>query len=249
MSRPYQLTSDPLYYVMGAIFALLTTALPAVFGLSRFLPLGQAIVLTIFIALPLRKGLVRHAALMLGLWLMLQLAAISAVAWLAPNQAERAIAGGFELRTGLLAWLFAGAPLPRGLATQPLTFLVELAGVTLGSLLSGGFVGDWFLVRAVNVAGFTVGSLTPVASSPRELLVAFPLWSLARIAGYAGLILVLAQPLWRNQWSLTRLAARQRRLLIASAGLLALSLLVELLLSAWWQPAAQSLNTIMNLGA
>ncbi len=249
MPRPYQLTADPLYYVMGAIFALLTTALPAAFGLSRFLPLGQAIVLTIFIALPLRKGLVRHAALMLGLWLVLQLTAISLVAWLAPSQAERALAGGFELRTGLLAWLFAGAPLPRSLAAQPLAFLVELAGVTLGSLLSGGLVGNWFLVRAVNVAGFTIGSLAPVAGSPLELFVAFPLWSLARIAGYAGLILVLAQPLWRNQWSLTRLAARQRRLLIASAGLLALSLLLELLVSAWWQPAAQTLHAAVSLGA
>jgi hypothetical protein len=47
MQRSYQLTSDPVFYWMGSFFALLTTALPAVLGQVRFMPLGQTVVLSI----------------------------------------------------------------------------------------------------------------------------------------------------------------------------------------------------------
>ena len=243
MHQTYRLTADPLYYLMGSIFALLTTALPAVMGQPRFLPIAQAIVLTVFTAIPLRRGLLRHAAAMLALWLVLQLATFSALSWLAPDQVERAISSGFELRANLLEWLFAGAPLPHSLAVQPRARFLQFAGITLGSLATGGLAGTWFLVRAVNLTGFTIGSLAPAVGGPLGLLVSLPLWSLARIAGYAGLLLPLSEPLLLGQWSLTRLWIRRRNLLIISAALILLSLLLELLVPALWQQLASTIDT------
>jgi len=56
MEREYQLTRDPVFYLMAAFFAFLTTALPALLGQFRFMPIGQTLVLAIFMAIAVRRG-------------------------------------------------------------------------------------------------------------------------------------------------------------------------------------------------
>lgn len=230
----YSLVNDPLYFVTAGFFAIFTTALPAAMGQPRFLPILQAVVLTIFIAMPIRKGQIRTAAYIMALWLVLEVLVMVLVTHFLPGSAERAVGNGFGFRTALLAWLYAGEPLPNGWSAAPLTRLVQLIGVSLGSLLTAGFVGAWFLVRAVNQLGFAIAIAGASLGGPLGWLLAIPLWSLAWIAGLAGLIIVCAEPLLTSNWSITFYGKQRRALLVAVAALLAAGLLLELLLAPAW---------------
>jgi len=244
MQRTYQLTADPLYYVMGAFFAVLTTAFPAIMGQPRFLILSQSVVLAVFIAIPLRRGSMRHAAIMLTLWLGVQISLMAALAWLLPARVEHAIPGGFEFRAALLEWLFAAGPLPRQIAPHLPVHLWELAAVSFGSLVSGGLIGVWFIIRTANLAGFVVGSLLPTLGGPLGLLISLPIWSLTRTAGYAGLTLLCAEPLLRGQWNARRFWSLRRNTLLLSVALIILALLLERFVPTLWQQLAATLEPV-----
>ena len=244
MQRPYQVTSDPLYYVTGAFFALFTTVFPAVMGMSRFLPVSQALVLTVFVTTPLRQGRARHAATMLALWISLQIVIMSVLSWALPARLENAIPHGFELHAALLEWAFGAGPLPQSLVAQPLPRLSAFVGITLGSYATGGLTGFWLLVRAANLAGFTIGSLAASFDGPVGLLVALPIWNLVRITAYGGLVLPLAEPLLIGDWSLGAIWKRRRNMLAVSLALLLLSVLLELVMPPIWQQIAGALNGV-----
>ena len=244
MQRTYQLSADPLYYVMGGFFSVLTTAFPAIMGQPRFLQLSQTLVLALFLVIPLRRGALRHAAGVLALWLVVQLTLMAALVWLAPGRVEQAIPGGFELRAALLEWIFAVGPLPQQIAPPALAQLAELAAVALGSLLTGGLIGVWFIVRTANLAGFAAGSLASALGGSMGLLIALPLWTLARLAGYSGLTLLLAEPLLRRQWSASRFWRLRRNPLILCLALIVLALLLERFAPPLWQHLAGTLETV-----
>ncbi|NJN81973.1 MAG: hypothetical protein HC802_06590 [Caldilineaceae bacterium] len=190
MNSKYSLTDDPLYYVTIGFFAFFTTGLSAILGQVRFMPLLQALCLTVFLASAIRRGRTNHALLAIGVWLVIQILTITLMTWLAADRVDRAIADGFLLRATYAEWFFAGSPLPGAMSADPGRRLFEVAGVWLGSLLSGGLIGAWFLVRAANMAGFLAGGLILVFDSPLAPIAAFPLWTILRLAGYAGLLVL-----------------------------------------------------------
>ncbi len=191
--------------------------------------------LTIFIAIPLRSGLWRRAAALAAMWLALVLAIIGGMTYLAPEHMERAIPGGFELHGKLVAWAFGASPTPASLRTDPSAHAIELAGVVFGSLLTAGLAGNWFLMRVVNESGFSMGIVWRAVGGPGGLLLAIPVWSLLRIAGLAGFVLLFAQPLLSGQWSPRYYWVAQRRLIIWSVLLFALGLLLGLVVPPLWQ--------------
>ena len=111
--------------------------------------------------------------------------------------------------------------------------MVELLGVLLGGLLSAGLVGIWFLVRTLNQFAFAAGRLA--GQDPSGLMLGLMPWRIVLIAGYAGSLALLAQPLLRNRWSPFFYFSRQRRLITVSALLIAAGLAMELALPSFWR--------------
>lgn len=232
---PYDLMKDPIYYVSLGLFALLTTALPAFLGQQNFLPLAQTVALTLFLALPLRRRRLSRAMLVLAIWLAIQAAVMFVGTAALPVVFERAIRDGFAFHRTLLEWAVTGEGLPGWILARPLARLGEVAGVLLGSLLTGGLVGIWFLARAVNLFAYAAGRLA--AEGATGLLLGLFPWRLLTIAGYAGFVLLLAQPLLNNSWNPAAVIRRQRRLVGVSALLVGLGLLLEIALPPLWQIA------------
>ena len=231
--RRYDLTKDPIYYITFGFFALLTTALPAALGQPNFLPIAQTVAITLFLAVPLRRGLVGRSILVLSAWLVLQTLIMIVGTALLPVLFERAIHDGFAYHRSLLEWSVTGQDLPGWLLNAPGARLVELFGVLLGSLFSAGLVGLWFLMRAVNQFAYAVGRLS--MEGPPGLLLGLMPWRLSIIAGYAGFVVLLAQPLLNNAWNPAFYITRQRRLITVSIALVALGLLLEVTLPGVWR--------------
>jgi hypothetical protein len=236
MQQRYELNRDPVFFAMAAFFALLVTALPAVLGQLRFMPLLQAASLTAYLLIPLRKRDLRSALILVFLWLALSMLAILVLTWFVPEQMERAFESGFLHRAAVSEWYYAGSPLPASFATQPVPSLVEIAGILLGSLLTGGLVGAWFLVKMANLAAFSAGSLLLTMDSLLLLPIALPLWSVLQIAGAGGLVVLLAEPLISGRFAagMGDLFRVRRRPLVVFGAIYLLGLILELILPAFW---------------
>ncbi len=234
MERAYQLSRDPAYFLMAVFFALLTTGLPAVLGQPRFLPLNQAVVLTIFVAIAVRRGDIRSGLAIVYLWLGVSMALLMVLTWFVPEQMEQAIDNGFMQRAMTSEWYFARSPLPAGIVEQPLAGIVEIAGILLGSLLTGGLVGAWFLMRMANLAAFSAGHLLGIFGNPLLIFIALPVWSILEIIGAGGLVVVLAEPLLSGRFALGSWFQRRKRLLALFGMIFGLGLLAEAVLPAFW---------------
>lgn len=234
MERGYQLTRDPVFFVMAGFFALLTTALPAVLGQFRFMPLSQTLVLAIFLIVAMRRRDLRAGLLLMLVWLSLSMLVLITLMLIAPGQVERAFTDGFMHRAMISEWYFANSPLPASFATQTLASLLEIAGVTLGALISGGVVGVWFLVRMANLAAFSAGHLLGILGSPLWIVVALPIWSVLQLIGASGLVVVCAEPLLTDRFALGAWLARRRRPLLVSGVIFVAGLVAEWFLPAFW---------------
>ncbi len=235
MSTQYRLSHDPVFYIMAGFFALVTTALPAVLGQPRFLPIAQTLALFVFLLIPLRQRQIRQAITVIALWLVLQWVTMLLLTWLAPLQVERAINDGFIYRTAYLEWFFGNRQAPGSLALQPVGRLLEVLGILVGSLVSGGLIGIWFLVRALNLAAFGSGALLAPLGGLTGLLAAQPVWTLISLAGYGGFVILLAEPLLTRHWALGAFWKERRTLGLISAALLVIGLLLEIILPGAWR--------------
>lgn len=237
MQNSYSLARDPIFYITVGFFALLATGLPLAIGQPNFLPILQTLTLFVFMLIPLRQGLIRQTLWVFTLWLVLQFVVVVTLTWFLEARAERAFYAGFQYRMDYIAWFYgADAALrPDSFNAMPLSRLVELLGVLVGSLVSGGLIGVWFLVKSVNLAGYSMGVLLISLKSSAALVLALPLWTLLRIAGYAGLITLLSQPVLNGNWQPLSYWRSQRRLIIIAGGLLLLGLLLELFLPDLWR--------------
>jgi hypothetical protein len=224
------ITFDPIYYTTAAFFALLTTALPAILGQPRFLPIVQTLALTTFVTVALHHRNVPGAVKIVALWLPIQFLAITLLTWFFGTQLESAFNDGFAYRAAITSWFFAGAPFPHGLTSAPAATAIEVAAVLLGSLATAGVIGFWFLVRLVNQAAYGAGILMEMLTNPAQAFLVIPYWTLLRAAAYGGLIVPCALPLLTYQWSPVYYWGHHRRLVVISVALLALALLVELFL-------------------
>jgi hypothetical protein len=68
-----------------------------------------------------------------------------------------------------------------------------------------------------------------------NLIAGLPLWTLLRLAGYAGFVVLLAEPLFTGNWTLRHYLGERRTLLLASTALLVAGLLLELILPGAWR--------------
>ena len=229
------LTVDPLYYGTVIAFALLTTALPAVLAQPRFLPIAQAVALTVFLAIPLRAGYWRRAIWVMTVFLITAFAVIASLTYWIPQQIEASIPSGFALRSDLVAWSFGVGLWPGSPQTAPFSQLVEFAGVCLGALITAGLAGNWFLVRAVDSTGFSAGLLARTLAGPLGFLLSMPVWRALWIGGLAGSVILLSQPILSGRWSPRYYLANQRALVLWSAILLVLGFLAGILLPSLWQ--------------
>ena len=237
MQRSYSLAYDPVFYITVAFFACLTTGLPAVIGQPNFMPILQTIALFIFLLIPRRQGLLRQALWVLLLWLAIQFGLITTLTWLLEARIENAFHDGFQYRMEYIAWFYGAeaALRPDSFSAAPLARLLELTGVILGSLVSGGLIGVWFLVKSVNLAAYGMGALLVSIKSTTALFIALPLWTLLRIAGYVGLVTLLSEPLLTNNWQPRTYWRSQRRLIVIGGGLLLFGLCSELFLPDLWR--------------
>ncbi len=233
MTSSYRLTQDPLFYVTAALFALLTTSLPSFLGQSTLLPVLQALGLTIFTGVALRQEGPRTALNLAALWLGIQFLTLLVVALAKPAAAELAVGDGFAYRASYVQWFFTGQGLPHALTAEPLGRLAQLAGILLGSLLTGGLVGAWFLAKAVNQFAFSVAVLAQELGGVGIIAGLTP-WSILTLAGYTGLFVLLAEPIVNNIWDVGHFLGKRRRLLLISLLLLLAGLLLELTLPGAW---------------
>ncbi len=217
--RGYNLLDDPLYYVAIVFFAALATALPALLGSRWFLAFAETAALWLMLLVPLRRDRVRPAAIVLAIWVGVQIVTVFVLTLIAPNALEKAVGGGFLYREALLNWLYAGRILPQSWFSQPLLHLLEVAGITLGSLASGGLVGVWFLVRTVNQFAFGAAALVDSAGGLAGMMAGLQPWYLLRIAGYVGLLPFFALPGFTGDRRPWRKSDARRRLLLAGGRL------------------------------
>jgi hypothetical protein len=178
------------------------------------------------------------------LWLLVQITVIALLTVLDVNRIEGAIPGGFQYRASILGWLYANETLPRGLATQPTTSLLEAAGVILGSLLTGGVLGNWFLARAANLAGFMAGSLWLATGTMAALPLAIPIWTIIRIAAFAGMVIILSEPLLTSNWSIRYYLTARKSFAIVVVVLLVVSALAEIILPPTWRFLMRQLSLV-----
>ena len=235
MQKSDSLVHDPVFYIMLGVFALLTTGLAAALGQPRFLPFSQTVALFAFLAVALRQRRWREALWVLALWLVLQIATMIVITRLLPGQVEQAISDGFRYRAAFFGWFYGVEALPASLRVAPLGRLLEIVGIVLGSLLSGGLVGLWFLMRATNLAAYGAGMLWLDTGQMVSVIAGLPVWTLLRIAGYAGLVVLLAEPLFTRNWQFGHYLSDRRTLLLASTALLVAGLLLELILPGAWR--------------
>jgi hypothetical protein len=240
MEKEYNLSRDPIFFVTVGFFALLTTGLPVVLGQFRFLPVIQALALTVFLLVPLRRRDLRSALIAVFLWLALATAMVFALTWFDAVRAERAFEDGFLYRAAYAEWYYAsnaqGSPLPASFATQPLASIAELVGIVLGSLLTAGLVGAWFLMKMANLASFGAASLLLTLPNPLWFVVALPVWSILQVIGAGGLVVLLAEPLASGKFRAgLRELGRSRRLpLLLFGGMFVLGIFLEFVLPPFW---------------
>lgn len=247
MTKRYRLLNDPIFYITVILFALLTTALPAIIGQPLFLPLVQTIALFAFMTIALHQKLIRQTVVIFTLWLVIQFVVILLLTTWAEQRVQQSFADGFLYRMAYVEWFFDGslatddstmvanALRPDSFSARPWARLLELAGVTLGSLFTLGLVGIWFLVRAVNLTAFSMGAVILAGGEAKALIGGIPIWALIRISGYAGLVILLAEPLLTSNWNPLFYLRERRRLLILSVALTGIGLLLELFLPNSWR--------------
>lgn len=231
----YDLTRDPVFFGTLVFFVLLTTAVPGLMGQPNFMPVIQALGLTIFTAIALRRAGVGSALRVATVWLLVQGLFLLLLTWLLPAPIEKAIHDGFLIRAGLVEWVYAGSVFPGSLLAAPLARLGEIAGIVLGSLATVGLVGGWFLVKGVNLLAYGMGSLWRGTGSPLGILLGLAPWRLAQLTGYTGLFVLLIQPLLLNNWNPAHYLSTQRRLILVSLALVIGGLIAELFLPGLWR--------------
>lgn len=240
--RDESLTSDPVWYITGGVFALLTTLVPGALGQRWLMPFLQTTALFLLLLPAIRRAQLRPVLGMLAIWVSVQALAVLALTWAAPGRAEVAVGNGFAYQASLLSWLYTQSPLPASWATQPALRVVELAGVTVGAALTGGLAGIWFLLRSLTLYAFGIAAAWNASGTASAALGAAEPWWPLRIVAYTLLIAVLAMPGFTGEYNVARWPLGRRRVFWWGIGLLAAALLVEALLSTpwatWWGSAA-----------
>lgn len=237
----YHVLDDPVVYAVILIGVLLTTALPVFLGQRFCLPLLSALVIFPLFVWAVRLGRPRRAIALAGFWAICQAAAMLIASLLLAQQAGLAIFNGLEMRSEVMSWIASGQAAQGSVAGVPLSLpklLTQALVVAGGSLLTAGLAGLIVDALALNATSYIAVSLAQMASQPvLTLLLAWPIWTMVRLAGYFVAGAALAEPLAFGDLSLQGWAAwwrRRRRLLAIGAGLVLLGILLQLVLGPAW---------------
>ena len=239
MPKPYSITREPIYLMTVAAFALITTVIPTMFGQRGIWPLIQSVALTLFMGMTIRHRYFGRATVVLALWLSIQLLLMTLLSYAIPEQVQRVIPDGFNRQAQLLEWFYAGSAQPDALVTAPLARLFEIVALLIGTIVTGGLIGVWILVRTVTLVGFYAGLLLAAVGDVTGIIAAVQPWALLRIAGYAGFVLLLSEPLLTGNMRPSVLLVKRRRLLLIAAGLLLTGLIFEIFLPEIWRTIFQ----------
>ncbi len=229
------LTGDPVYLVMAGVFAFLTTVLPIALTQPRTMPVVQALILTLFTALPIRAGLWRRAVRITALWLTVTLLLITVISFSAPAQVEASLSNGFEYRAQLLEWMYGVGAYPSWQASLTMSTALRVGAFTLGSVVTAGAVGYWFVFQQINHLGYAIGLVWSTVGGFIGLLLAVPFWSLLQVVGLAGLVIMLSEPILFRSWSARHFWRDRRTLIIVCCSALILGYLLALFVPVIWQ--------------
>jgi hypothetical protein len=163
------------------------------------------------------------------------LAVVIGLTVVAADHMERSIGNGFEYRASLLTWVYGASAMPDTMRTEPARKLLEMIGILAGTVLTAGLFGNWLLMQAVNLTGFGIAIVWGAAGGPSGLLLAIPIWSLLHIAGIAGLVILLSEPLLSGHWSPRYYWMNRRALVVGSVALAAMGLLLGFVAPPIWQ--------------
>ncbi|MCS6844862.1 MAG: hypothetical protein NZ528_11175 [Caldilineales bacterium] len=237
----YRVLDDPLVYPVIALGVALTTALPVFLGQRLCLPLLNALVIFPFLVGALRTGRLRRGLRLAAFWAICQAAAALLASLFLSARADFAILNALELRTQLYTLVATGQLQPGFVVGVPLDLprlLLQALAVAGGSLATAGLAGLVLDAATINATSYAAASLLREAGRPLPaLLLAWPLWTVLRLAGYLALGAALAEPLAAGDPEGIGLAGwwqRRRRLIAVGAGLVLLGILLQLLLTSAW---------------
>jgi hypothetical protein len=181
------------------------------------------------------RGDVRGAVVRMLIWAAALGVCATALSYAQPEYSGRLFLNGDRYRREMFEWILTGA----GAESRPREFMPVHAlhagvFVTL-SLLTGSILSLPMGAVLMNYMGHFVGALAAASARPvPTLILAWHPWSLARVASFVILGVVLAGPvLSRLAGFRFRLAEHRRLLLLAGAGLVADVTLKAALAPTW----------------
>jgi len=185
---------------------------------------------------PLFSDAVRRADYRRGLavglaWAILLSAGVILFTQTAPQSAGRSILNGEPYRQEMFGWVETGV----AKENSPRRFLPEhalhLAGFSVLTLLSGGYLGLALGALLTAYMSYFVGSYAASTGLPvLGSLVAWVPWSVVRVVAFVALGTILARPLLVREWP-PRFGPRERRWLLWVALGLATDVTVKSLLA------------------
>ena len=240
---PYDFLSDPLIFIILAIFTPIANMLGFLTGNPLFLLILDTVVIFPFFLLAIRRGRVLRAIGFTLVWSAIQAISVIVLTLAVPQQAEYAVAQGIEYRAEMVQWIATG----QSSGNTPVAFLPaqgrNLAVLVVATVLTGGFGGLLMVASQINYTGFYIAHLVSHATNPLLLVVsAWPVWNLANMVGYVICCAVLAEPLLR--WNRH---APMKRLPLLAVGFIfiVLDTILRLLLALYWRDL---LRQATNLG-
>lgn len=239
---PYDFLSDPLILLFLAIGAPITTMLGLLAGRQVFLLVMNTLVIAPFFILAVRRGRPLRAIGLTLAWCLFQMLSITMLSLAVPQQAESSIAQGIEYRSEMVQWIATGRSRENVLAFFLPAQARNLGLLVFVTLLTGGLGGLFMIAGLINYTGLYIAHLVAHATRPVLLIgVAWPIWSLAEVAGYAICCAVLAEPLLRLNW---RAPLRRLPLLAFGLSLLILDVLLRLLAAPLWRALLQKATSL-----
>lgn len=237
----YRVLDDPLVYPVIALGVALTTFLPVFLGQRLCLPLLNALVIFPFLVGALRTGRLRRGLRLAAFWAVCQTVAALLASFFLSSRADFAVLNALEMRTQLYTLVATGQSQPGFVVGIPLDLprlALQALAVVGGSLVTAGLAGLFLDAVTINATSHAAASLLREAGRPLPaLLLAWPVWTAVRLAGYLVLGAALAEPLAAGDPEGIGLAGwwqRRRRLIAVGVGLVLLGILLQVVLTPTW---------------
>ena len=240
----YQIIDDWIVFPVIAVGVLITTTFPVFLAQELCLPVLNTLVIFPFFVMALRAGRTRRAVTLTLFWALCLVLSMTVLGLIFGGHAEQAVRGADLYRSQFIQWLADATPVTAAPALGWFHQLRDLVVFAVASALTAGLGGLFMLALALNVLSVTAAYLLSEALRPAQVLVlAWPIWSIARFGGALLLLAALAEPMAtgnRRPAELRQWLPRRARLLGIAAGLILLGALLQLLLSPLYRSLLES---------